>query len=426
MNKKIINKGKLLNKATKARYYEASNWDDCTHCGECLVRCNQLNVNHEEAKTLISDLIVGKYQPRYIYKHCTLCMSCNGFCPEGLKPFELILQRFAERRDGREKKLFSVLNYLLVGTPGSGFFHDMTLSLKRKEMEALKKWGKVPPPTKEVLFPGCFGKLFTTDINNSEVLKELAVYSPPNVCCGEWHYRTGLWEQYTEMAEKFVKNFSQLECERLICLCSSCYSFIGKILPEVYGKVTGRKTLPFKVISLIDWLWEKVERGELEVKNPLTYKGTIHDSCHSRRNNMEIGETLRKLYEYAGAEIVEMPFTKMNGKCCGAAAMAKSYKPQNLLNNYFGGMIKRFKEVEPSGTNHLILHCEGCILPMRVLSPLFRTKLHYHREELLRAFGDKITKPIVSVLPMLLRIIIRRVHIKVLKKIPINEFPHVV
>lgn len=392
-------------------YIDCCDWERCKVCGECLIRCKNMHLSEEEAKAEKQRLLDGE-EPLYIYDRCKLCMSCNQYCPEGLMPFELILQRVADRHERETSKVPTVLEFLLERSREPGFFLDLYKSLSAEENRIIDRWRKPPAASKEVIFPGCFGRLFCKDIDNSNVLSGIPVYSPDGVCCGEWHYRTGYWELYEKMADKLVDHFGGLDTERLICLCSSCYSFIGHILPEVYGKATGKKTLPFEVISLNEWMLEKYEAGELEVNNPLNYKVAIHDSCHARRMGPDFYENMRKLLRIAGADLMELEHNRADGSCCGAAVMAMDYRRLPLIMSYLKGMGSKLMEARKSDVGDMAMHCEGCYLPLMLSSWAVGVKLHYTREELLRAFGDEITKPISAVMPSILKtFLLRRPHL---------------
>lgn len=388
-------------------YIDCCDWDECRVCGVCLTKCKQMHLSEEEAKAEKRRLLDGE-EPRYVYDRCKLCMSCDQFCPEGLMPFELILQRVSERHERETKKVPTVLQFLLERSKEPGFFLDLYKSLGAEENMIVDRWRQVPAPARETVFPGCFGRLFCKDIDNSNVLAGIPVYSPDGICCGEWHYRTGFWDLYEKMADKFVAHFGQLETERLICLCSSCYSFVGKILPDVYGRATGKKTLPFEVISLNDWLLEKYDSGELTVENPLGYKVAIHDSCHARRLGPHFYENMRRLYRIAGADIMELERNREDGTCCGAAVMAMDYRRLPLMLSYMKGMFSKLAEARKSQVPNLAMHCEGCYLPLMLSSWAAGVSLCYTREELLRAFGDEITKPISRVMPSILRTFLLR------------------
>lgn len=383
-------------------YMDCCDWEQCKVCGQCLMQCKHMHLSESEAKEEKRRLLAGE-EPRYIYDRCKLCMSCNQYCPEGLMPFELILQRVAYMHDKSTRKVPAMLEYLLERSREPGFFLDLYKSLSPEENKIVDGWRNISPPARETIYPGCFGRLFSKDIDNSRVLAGIPVYSPDGVCCGEWHYRTGYWRLYEKTADKFVAHFSRLKTERLICLCSSCYSFVGHILPDVYGRVTGKKTLPFEVISFNHWLLEKYEAGELEVINPLKYKAAVHDSCHARRLGPDFYENMRKLLRIAGADLQELERNRADGTCCGAAVMAMDYKRVPLLWNYLKGMGSKLREARKSGVRDMAVHCEGCYLPLMLTSWAAGVRLHYTREDLLRAFGDEITKPISSVMPVLLK-----------------------
>lgn len=79
-------------------YMDCSDWSNCTFCGECLVKCPVMQMHEPEARREIERLVRGE-GPTRVMSECTLCFKCNNYCPEGLRPYELILQRVTERSE---------------------------------------------------------------------------------------------------------------------------------------------------------------------------------------------------------------------------------------------------------------------------------------------------------------------------------------
>ncbi len=334
-----------------------------------------------------------------VFSECTLCFRCNSYCPEGLRPYDLIIQRIADQ-EKRKKRVPAVIPYLLNGMPPPTFFHDLYNGLSFSEKVILEHWSKTPPKSREILWVGCIGRLFCHDIENSGVLKSLPKFGPPDLCCGELHYRMGMWDAYADITEKTLKRFDELDIERMVCYCGSCYHYLSNVLPKVYGK-----ELPFKMISLYQWLWEKVESGELEIKQPIDLKAAIHESCYVSELGPEFWEPLRKLYKAAGVDLVELEHNRDCALSCGAASFARDFNPVKTM---LRGQRKKYREVKNSGVNDVALNCPGCYITMGFTSWLWRKKLHYMPEEILRALGDDISTPISKRMPMVLKTIIRR------------------
>ena len=52
--------------------------DLCTSCGDCLVECQWMDVEREQAVKWIDQMIAGKQVP--VLNHCITCYACNEIC----------------------------------------------------------------------------------------------------------------------------------------------------------------------------------------------------------------------------------------------------------------------------------------------------------------------------------------------------------
>lgn len=375
-------------------YMNCSDWEKCTLCGECLMKCPVMEMEEAEAKKEFDRLLKGEPAPK-VFSECTLCFSCNNYCPEGLRPYELILQRITESRTANP----AMLSYFINGLPAPNLFQEIYGKLSFGEQEIIRCWSVAPNPAKEILFVGCIGKSICFDIENSEVMKNLPKYGPSDVCCGELAYRGGAWDTYCHVTERLLARFDALDIERMICYCASCYNFIGNILPKVYGK-----RLPFQLVSLYQWLLEKVEAGTLEVKRPLRFRAAVHDSCYASELGPDFYESLRKLYRAAGVETLELAHNRDRSLSCGAASIARRWNPLDLLKE----QNKRYREVKAVNAREMAVNCPGCFLTLSSTSWLQGIKVHYMLEELLWAFGDNISTPLRKRLPLIAWLLAKR------------------
>ncbi|RLC31611.1 MAG: hypothetical protein DRH32_03965 [Deltaproteobacteria bacterium] len=322
-------------------------------------------------------------------KHCTFCFDCNRFCPvEGLRPHELILQRAIEQR----KKVPAALEYLVNGRGRKNLFSDLYRKLRPEEKAVLEKWSK-PPEAREILWVGCIGKLSCLDIDNSKALAPLAKFGPPDLCCGELAYRLCGWEMYEEIVTRTIEVLSGLDIDRMVCYCGSCYNYFSSILPKVYGK-----KLPFELISMYQWLWERFEKGELQIKNPRSYKAAVHESCYVSELEDDFADCLRRLYRSAGVETVELAHHGKKNLSCGAVSVLRSI---NVLSSTFKEQRRKYREVSQAGVSDIAVNCPGCYITLSFSNRLFAKKLHYMPDELLAAFGDDITVPLGRRIPMI-------------------------
>ncbi len=347
-----------------------------------------MKMGKNEAIRSIHKLIKGEPDPE-VFRQCTYCFNCNNYCPvEGLRPHELILQRNLEHRG----KVPTIFSYLSNGMSAPNLFEDIYNALHPGEKKILEKWSEIPPPTKEILWIGCVGKMSCYDIENSNILKSLPKYGPPDLCCGELAYRLGSWDMYKKTIERTLEQFEKLNIEQMVCYCGSCYNYFSKILPKVYGK-----TLPFKLTSMYQWMWEKVEKNELKLENPLNYRAAVHESCYVSELEPEFPIALQNLYKAAGMEVVELDHCGANNFSCGAVSVVRNL---NLFQSMIKVQRQKYSEVKKTGVNEIALNCPGCYITMSFTSRIFNKKLHYMADELLHAYGDNITIPLGKRIPL--------------------------
>jgi len=349
-----------------------------------------MQMEKDEAQSAIKALIRGEDVPR-VFNECSYCFNCNRYCPEGLRPYELILQRTLERR----QSVPAVLKNLFNGMATPNMFQDIYSYLSDQENAILDKWSVIPPPAKEILWVGCIGKISCLDIENSNVLRSLPKFGPRDLCCGEIAYRLGSWDMYTRTIERTLEQFRELNIERMVCYCGSCYNYFSSILPNVYGK-----KLPFKLISMYQWMLERIKNSELELKKPLNFRAAVHESCYITELEKAFPDALRDLYRAAGMEIVELEHHGENNLSCGIMSFVRGINPYTSL---FREQKRKYREVKNAGVNQIALNCPGCLISMSFTHFLFGKKLRYMPDELLEAYGDTITKPLAKRIHLFIR-----------------------
>lgn len=357
----------------------------CKNCGICLQKCPVMRMDKDEAKSEMANLLSGTETKR-VLNECTFCFSCNHYCPHGLKPYALIMERLAEKIRKLDKGIPPYIDYYMTGKCDSNVFCDVYDSLSEKERGILSKWEVIPPKSKEVLFVGCTGRQIPQEIENSKVLAELPKYGPRLACCGELSYRYGDYKTFAETVERTYQFLSGLDTERLVCYCGSCANYLGNIWPNYHGV-----KLPFKIVSVWEWLWEKVQKGEIKAKRKISKKVAITDSCYSSELGDKFYEAIRGLHEAAGMEVVELKNNRYDNLTCGAVSIVRN----NF--DYMEGVKeakKKIAQVREAGTSDIACYCPGCFGQLRTGAQRAGLKLHYSLEEILWAFGDEYTVPL--------------------------------
>jgi Fe-S oxidoreductase len=354
----------------------------CTNCGICLQKCPVMQMDKGESKSEMANLLSGR-EPKRVLNECTFCFNCNNYCPQGLKPYTLIMERLAEKIRQLDKGIPPYIDYYMTGKGDSNVFWDVYDSLSKNEKEVLDKWEVIPSKSKEVLFIGCTGRQIPQEIENSKVLEELPKYGPRAACCGELSYRFGDYKTFSETVERTLRLLDRLDTERLVCYCGSCANYLGNIWPNYHGV-----KLPFEIVSVWEWLWEKVQKGEIKAKRKIPKNMAITDSCYSSELGNKFYEAIRGLHEAAGIEVIELKNNRYDNLTCGAVSIVRN----NF--DYMEGVKearKKITQVKESGAGDIACYCPGCFGQLRIGAQRAGLKLHYSLEEILWAFGDEYT-----------------------------------
>jgi len=342
-------------------------------------------MGREEALAEMSNLLSGGETGR-VLNECTFCFSCNHYCPHGLKPYALIMERAAEKIRKLGKGIPPYIDYYMTGKCDSNVFCDVYDTLSEKEKEILDKWAVVPSKSKEVLFIGCVGRQICGEIDSSKALAGLPKYGPRTACCGELSYRFGDYKTFAETVERTRQMLLGLDTERLVCYCGSCANYMGNIWPNYHGV-----KLPFQVTSIWEWLWEKLQKGELKVVRKISRKVAVSDSCYSSELGDKFYAAIRGLHEAVGMELVELKNNRYDNLTCGAVSM--------MRNNYdyregVKEARKKIAQVVESGAGDVTCYCPGCFGQLRSGAQKAGLNIHYSLEEILCALGDEYTIPL--------------------------------
>ena len=98
--------------------------DNCVNCGICLQKCPVMKMGKEESKAEIKRLLNGE-PPERVLDECTFCFSCNHYCPIGLKPYALIMERMTAKNRERGEGIPDAVHYMCTGKNESGYFFDL-------------------------------------------------------------------------------------------------------------------------------------------------------------------------------------------------------------------------------------------------------------------------------------------------------------
>jgi L-lactate dehydrogenase complex protein LldE len=138
-------------------------------------------------------------------------------------------------------------------------------------------------------------------------------YNPNQTCCGQPAFNAGFWNEATDVATKFIKDFDN--ADYIVAPSASCVGFVK----NYYGKLFENSTYHNKVKDIGNRIFEFTSflTDVLKINHygaVLNAKATYHDSCAALRE-CKIKEGPRKLLKNVkGLELVEM---NDNETCCG-------------------------------------------------------------------------------------------------------------
>jgi len=352
---------------------------NCVNCGICLQKCPVMKMGKEESRAEIERLLNGE-APKRVLDECTFCFHCNRYCPQGLKPYALIMERMTAKNRQSGKGIPKAAEYMFTGKHESGYFFDLYKAAPDEDKTILARWSQVPAPSRDTLFVGCFGRTIPQGIEHSKALQPLAKFAPRDACCGEIPYRFGDYSTFSQTVERTRAQLESLRTERLICYCGSCSNYLGNIWPNFHGV-----KLPFQVVSLWEWLWERLQAGELAIQRRMEKPVVINDSCYGSELGENFYTAVRGLHQAAGMTVVELPNNRFDSLCCGFAS--------GIRNNYDNSQVtvearKRVAQIVESRVADVSCYCPGCYASIGNFAQEHNLKLHYAINRILWACGD--------------------------------------
>jgi len=356
------------------------NASECTDCGICLQKCPVMKMERAEAKAEMARLLAGE-EPQRVFNECTFCFSCNHYCPFGLRPYNLIMERMTAKNRERKAGYPNAISYMMTGKQESSFFVDQYKAGTAEDVAILDRWSQTPEPAAEVLFIGCFGRTQPQTIENSKALKPLAKFAPRDACCGEIAHRFGDYATFSQTVERTARYLEGLSIKRLVCYCGSCSNYLGHIWPQDHGL-----RLPFEIISLYEWLWEKYQAGELTVAKPVDKPVVLTDTCYSSELGDNFYEAVRGLHRAAGMSVVELANNRYDSLSCGFATILRNCYDQTQVT---AQTRKKVDQILATQVKTVSCYCPGCWSNIAQVGKEYGLKARFFMNDILKAIdGD--------------------------------------
>ncbi|MGV9173938.1 MAG: (Fe-S)-binding protein, partial [Promethearchaeia archaeon] len=233
--------------------------------------------------------------------------------------------------------------------------------------------------------PGCNIITFA-ELTQTSLFNELDIRGRLEYCCGETLFRTGYKDKLQQITKRLDNWFNKLKPRNLIVLCTAGTNVFKNVLPH-YGL-----TYQFDSIkSYIQYLWERIKSGKIEIQNKLDMTVTIQESCYAKMFGDKYMDLPRKILNEIGVSVIETEQCREDMRCCGIAggfSVDSSYCPTRIMKSVFTN-IKEFKN---TGADAICVYCAGCLATLLTPRPFYLKKYMkvYHIIELLqKAIGEE-------------------------------------
>jgi len=295
--------------------------DLCDLCGDCLVNCQWMEVERDQAVLWMKDMIEGRLAPAV--DQCITCYACNEVCPQGANPFDLIAELQEKYRVylSEEKAKADEARFAFTGE-----LRDV-------------------PKAERVMSICVFGK---TDGH----LIQGRLYDLPQVggrpyFCWILFSHIGAESIQRKHAQEFVDRLAQTGAKEIVCFHDDCYAMLARVAPD-YGI-----EVPFRPVHISEYLVEYLKAHRDQVK-PLGLNLAYQRPCASR-HTPEKEHFVDELFEAAGARRVERTYDRINAMCCaGAKFLLGKGDPKP-------DQEKNIIDAKEAGAQGLVCLCPMCI-----------------------------------------------------------------
>jgi Fe-S oxidoreductase len=174
------------------------------------------------------------------------------------------------------------------------------------------------------------------------------VVLPNERCCGHDMLWMGQRKVFSQLREQNKESIENSKAEKIITPCA-----------EGYYTLKNEYNLSAEVIHISQFLAERFENDDIELKKLNLGKVTYHDPCRLGRFAGEY-EAPRKVIEaLPGIEFAEMERSRHRSQCCGVSAWMN-------CNDFSREMrFNKLNMAKDTGANTLITTCPKCRIHLR-------------------------------------------------------------
>jgi len=345
----------------------SSRCQECLTCsGYCTVASsfNHIETWSSKGRTLLMkalaerQLTPSKKFINILYT-CSTCGLCFAQCTQDLHVDEVIT---TVRRQIAEKGLIPQIfdltakNIFETGDPSG-------MPPKRRFSWMNQLPNLTLPKTADVLYwVGCTtatrspsaAKAVANIFNHAEV--NFTTLGEKEGCCGYLLLKTGLWNKARNNVSMLLERVKVTNAEILVTPCAGCYYTFTELYPQILDV-----RMPLEVLHTSQFVEQLIKEGTIEPKK-LNLKVTYHDPC-SLGHHCSVYESPRNVLKaIPRLELVEMPLSRSQARCCGAGGGLWSYNTEVSMNS---ASTRLTKDVVPLNVDLMTTCCPACHMNLR-------------------------------------------------------------
>jgi Fe-S oxidoreductase len=138
----------------------------------------------------------------------------------------------------------------------------------------------------------------------------------------------------------------------LIPECGHAYTALRWEAADLYGKA-----LPFKVLSVTEFLADELAAGNLKLRKAVQGKTTFHDPCQLVRKG-GVMDAPRQLMKAMDVDLQELENHGGFGFCCGGGGGVIDIQQAAPLR--YRTMEVKMREIDATGAQTLVTSCSDC------------------------------------------------------------------
>jgi Fe-S oxidoreductase len=278
--------------------------DLCTLCGNCLVKCQWMNVERKQAIVWQKAMVAGEHSPAL--DQCITCYACNERCPKKANPFDL-------HAELQEKFRSKVSEDTVNATEAKYYFTGEIKNI---------------PHTKRIM-AACIYEKTEANLLQGELYNLLRVGGKP-FFCWDFFWHMGAVSVLKRHTQTFVDRLAQTGAEEVVCFHVGCYMTLFKTAPDFNIKV------PFRPIHFAEYLVEYLRTHRKKIK-PLNLKIAYQRPCSSRLAP-DKEEMIDEIFDLTGVKRVERKYDREGALCCSSPKLmynmgdTKKDREKNILD----------------------------------------------------------------------------------------------